>query len=53
MIGSFPLKAQLSDWDFGGYVKDLVTYTDGTYEELPIEIGKWQNTQKYILLQYL
>ncbi len=40
---SFQLNAQLSDWEYGGYVKNLATYIDGTYEGLPSETGKFQN----------
>ena len=43
IIFSFPLYSQLSDWEFGGYVKNLATYIDGTYEGLPVETGKFQN----------
>ena len=37
-------RAQLSVWDFGGYAKDLVTYTDGTLGDIPVSYGNWQNT---------
>jgi len=40
---SLPLYSQLSDWEYGGYVKNLATYIDGTYESLPVESGKFQN----------
>lgn len=40
---SFQLNAQLSDWEYGGYVKNLVTYIDGKYEGLPSGMGKYQN----------
>ena len=40
---SLQLNAQLSDWEYGGYVKNLATYIDGTYEGLPKEIGKFQD----------
>ena len=36
--------AQLSPWDYGGYVKNLITYADGDIEGYPIEFGRWQNT---------
>ena len=39
-----PLYAQLSDWNFGGYAKELVTYDDGTLDDFPFETGQWQNT---------
>jgi hypothetical protein len=35
---------QLSEWDFAGYAKNLFSYADGTIEELPFEIGQFQNT---------
>jgi hypothetical protein len=44
LAGSFPAAAQLSPWDFGGYAKDLITYTDGTIGGLPIAYGEWQNS---------
>ncbi len=44
VFGSGSLNAQLSDWDFGGYAKDLITYTDGTFEDIHLSYGKWQNT---------
>ena len=37
-------RAQLSAWDYGGYAKNLLTFTDGTIEDLPLEYGKWQNS---------
>ena len=40
---SFQLDAQLSDWEYGGYVKNLASYIDGTYEGLPSDIGKFQD----------
>jgi hypothetical protein len=40
---SFHLRAQLSDWEYGGYIKNLATYIDGTYEGLPSDIGKFQD----------
>lgn len=40
---SVPLYSQLSDWEYGGYVKNLATYIDGTYEGLPSDIGKFQD----------
>ena len=40
---SLQLNAQLSDWEYGGYVKNLATYIDGSYEGLPKEIGKFQD----------
>lgn len=42
-ICSLTLNAQLSDWEYGGYVKNLATYIDGTYEGLPSDIGKFQD----------
>jgi hypothetical protein len=42
-IFSFQLNAQLSDWEYGGYVKNLATYIDGTYEGLSSDIGKFQD----------
>ncbi len=36
--------SQLSDWQFGGYAKDMLTYSNGQIEELPFEFGNWQNT---------
>jgi hypothetical protein len=38
------VNGQLSDWQFGGYAKDLLTYADAAIAELPFEIGRWQNT---------
>lgn len=38
------VSGQLSEWDFGGYVKNLTTYTDGEIEWFPFEVGEWQNT---------
>jgi hypothetical protein len=38
------LPAQISKWEIGGYAKDLLTYTDGFIEGLPLSIGQWQNT---------
>ncbi len=35
---------QLSAWEFGGYAKDLITYTDGPIAEIPLDYGKWQNS---------
>jgi len=43
LLYSIQLNAQLSDWEYGGYVKNLATYLDGTYEGLPIESGKFQD----------
>jgi len=43
ILYSIQLNAQLSDWEYGGYVKNLATYIDGAYEGLPPEIGKFQN----------
>jgi len=40
----FKTNAQLSDWEVGGYVKNLSTYTDGTFEGLSVDVGKYQNT---------
>jgi hypothetical protein len=34
---------QLSTLNFGGYAKNLTTYTDGQIEWFPINIGQWQN----------
>jgi len=34
---------QLSTWEFGGYTKNLTTYTDGQIEWIPINVGQWQN----------
>lgn len=42
-IISFPLYSQLSDWEYGGYLKNMATYIDGNYEGLTSEIGKFQN----------
>ncbi|MFC2088612.1 hypothetical protein ACFLSX_03345 [Calditrichota bacterium] len=42
-ITNIPLNAQLSDWEYGGYVKNLAAYIDGTYEGLPADIGKFKN----------
>jgi hypothetical protein len=39
-----PLYSQLPDWTLGGYLKDLVAYTDGPLEGFPLETGNWQNT---------
>ncbi len=36
-------KAQLSDWEYGGYIKNLATYLDGTFAGLPNDMGKFQN----------
>lgn len=30
--------------DFGGYVKDMLSYSDGNYTGMPDNIGLWQNT---------
>jgi hypothetical protein len=38
--------AQLSRWDYGGYVKNLLTYADGDIEGYPIEFGRWQNSSQ-------
>ena len=35
--------AQLSQWEFGGYAKDLITYADGDYSLLPEEFAYFQN----------
>lgn len=44
---------QLSEWDFGGYAKNLATYTDGDFEDWPVELGRWQNaTQLRLNLFY-
>ncbi len=40
---AFESKAQLSDWEYGGYVKNLTTYLDGNYQEIPADLGKVQN----------
>ena len=45
-LSIFPGLAQLSMWDFGGYVKNLSTYADGETEWLPSEVGRWQNTSQ-------
>ena len=44
MLLTGPAAAQLSVWDFGGYAKNLVTYTDGTVEGIPLDYGAWENT---------
>ncbi len=36
------LPAQELEW--GGYVKDMLSYSDGTYEGMPTHTGRWQNT---------
>ena len=36
-------RAQLSQWEFGGYAKDLITYADGDYSLLPEEFENFQN----------
>jgi len=43
LIQSTKLFAQLSSLEIGGYAKDLLTYTDGPIEGLPLNIGEWQN----------
>jgi len=43
LLYSIQLNAQLSDLEYGGYVKNMATYIDGTYEVLPIEPGKFQD----------
>ena len=40
---SLHLNAQLSDWEYGGYIKNLATYIDGNYEGFSTEIGHFQN----------
>jgi len=40
------VNSQLLDWELGGYAKNLVTYTNGGLEGLPLEYGKWQNTSQ-------
>jgi len=37
-------KAQLTDWEYGGYVKNLAQYINGSYEGLTFDIGKIRNT---------
>ncbi|MBN2425815.1 MAG: hypothetical protein JXR46_01080 [Calditrichaceae bacterium] len=45
--------AQNSDWDLGGYARNLFTLTDGAISDLPLETGKWQNTAQLRLNFFL
>ncbi len=38
-----PLKAQLSPFELGGYVKNLSTLFQGNFYDLPLDLGKYQN----------
>ena len=38
------LVAGSSDWEFGGYAKDLITWSDDDIELLPVRLGQFQNT---------
>ena len=40
------VRGELSDWEFGGYAKDLLTYSNGDIAYLPFEIGQFQNTMQ-------
>ncbi len=36
------LPAQELEWS--GYIKDMLSYSDGNYEGMPVKTGRWQNT---------
>ncbi len=40
----FPLSAQLSSFELGGYVKNLSTLFHGDFYNLPLDLGKYQNS---------
>jgi len=42
IIGISSLTAQEIEW--GGYLKDMISYSDGNYEGMPENIGLWQNS---------
>ena len=47
------LSAQEPNWDWGGYIKDLGTWSDGVMTGFPVELGQWQNTVQLRLNMFL